>query len=137
MVDGCGLRSDARWACERGQGIGEREPPGSSICQVPDLLRARVRQETMNVVFAAALFAGAAAIAVWVAVRFPRLAPRSLTARVLVTLGVAQLLAFVPIEPGSYLTLYGSVFGLALPILTLAWLGAFWLLQALRDAIPS
>ncbi|MFL5964391.1 MAG: hypothetical protein ACJ757_16025 [Gaiellaceae bacterium] len=50
---------------------------------------------------------------------------------------VAQLLALVPIDAGSYLTLYGSLFGLALPVLTLAWLGGFWLLQSLRDAIPS
>jgi hypothetical protein len=91
----------------------------------------------MNVAFTAALFAGAALIAVWIAVRFPRLAPRSLTARVVMTLVVGQLLAFMPIDAGSYLTLYASLFGIALPIVTLAWLGAFWLLQSLREAIPS
>jgi hypothetical protein len=89
------------------------------------------------VAFAAALFTGTAALAVWVAVRFPRLAPQSLRARVAVALGVGQVLAFVPIEGGTYFSLYGSVFGLLLPVLTLTWLGAFWLLQALREAIPS
>jgi hypothetical protein len=54
-----------------------------------------------------------------------------------VALGVGQVLAFVPIEGGTYFSLYGSVFGLLLPVLTLTWLGAFWLLQALREAIPS
>ena len=91
----------------------------------------------MNVAFAAAMFAGAAAIAVWIAARFPRLAPQSLTARFVVAVGVGQLLAFIPIETGSYLTLYGSLFGLVLPMLTLAWLGAFWLLQSVRNAMPS
>jgi hypothetical protein len=91
----------------------------------------------MNVAFTGALFAGAALIAVWIAVRFPRLAPRSLTVRLVVTLVVGQLLAFMPIDAGSYLTLYGSLFGIVLPIVTLAWLGAFWLLQSLRDLIPS
>ncbi|MDQ1569808.1 MAG: hypothetical protein QOF79_482 [Actinomycetota bacterium] len=91
----------------------------------------------MNVAFTGALFAGAAVIALWIVVRFPRLAPRSLKARVVVSLVVGQLLAYMPIDSGSYLTLYGTLFGLALPILTLAWLGAFWLLQSLRDALPS
>jgi hypothetical protein len=91
----------------------------------------------MNVLFAAALFAGAAAIAVWIAVRFPRFSPQSLTARLVVAVGVSQLLAFIPIDSGSYFTLYGSLFGLALPMLTLAWLGAFWLLESVRNAMPS
>jgi hypothetical protein len=91
----------------------------------------------MNIAFTGALFAGAAVIALWIAVRFPRLAPRSLMARVVVSVAVGQLLASMPIDAGSYLTLYASLFGLALPILTLAWLGAFWLLQSLREAIPS
>jgi hypothetical protein len=91
----------------------------------------------MNVAFAAALFTGAAAIAVWIAVRFPGFAPQSLTARLVVAVGVGQLLAFIPIDAGSYFTLYGSLFGLVLPALTLAWLGAFWLLQSVRSAMPS
>jgi hypothetical protein len=91
----------------------------------------------VNIAFAAALFAGAAAIAVWIAVRFPRFAPQSLTARFVVAAGMGQLLAFVPIETGTYFALYGSLFGLVLPTLTLAWLGAFWLLQSVRNAMPS
>jgi len=88
-------------------------------------------------VFAAALFAGAAVIAVWIAVRFPGLAPQSLTIRVVGTLGATQLLMLVPIDTGSYLTLYGSLFGLLLPVLTVVWLGGFWLLQSLRETAPS
>jgi hypothetical protein len=91
----------------------------------------------MNVAFAAAMFAGAAAIAVWIATRFPRFAPQSLTARLVIAVGVGQLLGFIPIDTGSYLTLYGSLFGLVLPMLTLAWLGTFWLLQSVRNAMPS
>jgi hypothetical protein len=44
---------------------------------------------------------------------------------------------FVPIDTGSYLTLYGSLFGLLLPVLTVVWLGGFWLLQSLRETAPS
>ena len=91
----------------------------------------------MNVAFAAAMFAGTAAIAVWIATRFPRFAPQSLIARLVIAVGVGQLLSFIPIDTGSYFTLYGSLFGLVLPMLTLAWLGAFWLLQSVRNAMPS
>jgi hypothetical protein len=91
----------------------------------------------VNVVFTVALFAGAALIAVWFAVRFPDVAPQSLTLRVIAALAAALLAQLVPIETGSYLTFYGSIFGLCLPVLTFAWLGAFWLLQSLRDAVPS
>ncbi|HEX4526594.1 MAG TPA: hypothetical protein VH108_07620 [Gaiellaceae bacterium] len=91
----------------------------------------------MTFVFAAALFAGAAVIAVWIAVRFPGLAPQSLTVRVIGTLAATQLLMLVPVDTGSYFTLYGSLFGLMLPVLTVVWLGGSWLLQSLRETAPS
>jgi hypothetical protein len=43
----------------------------------------------------------------------------------------------VPIDTGSCLTLYGSLFGLLLPVLTVVSLGGLWLLQSLRETAPS
>jgi hypothetical protein len=89
----------------------------------------------MTVLFTSALFAGAAAIAVWIAMRFPRLAPESVTVRLVGALVALGLLLVVPVDAGTYVSLYGTLFGLCLPALTLVWLGGFWLLQSLRDGV--
>ena len=91
----------------------------------------------MNVLFTAALFAGTAAIAAWIAIRFPGLAPASVTVRLVGAFAALGLLQFVRIDPGTYFTLYGTLFGLCLPVLTLVWLGGLWLLQSLRDTVSS
>jgi hypothetical protein len=85
--------------------------------------------------FTSTLFAGAAAIAAWIAVRFPRLAPRSVIVRVVGALVALGLLLAVPVDPSTYVSLYGTLFGLCLPALTLVWLGGFWVMQSLRDGV--
>jgi hypothetical protein len=90
----------------------------------------------MNMLFTSALFTGAAAIAVWLAVRFPRLTPESMTVRVVGALAALALLRVVRVDPGTYLSLYATLFGVCLPALTLVWLGGFWLLRSLRDLVP-
>jgi hypothetical protein len=90
----------------------------------------------MNVLFTAALFAGAAAIAAWITLRFPGLTPSSVTLRLVGALLALGLLHLVSVDAGTYLTLYGTLFGLCLPALTFAWLGGFWLVQSLRDVLP-
>jgi hypothetical protein len=90
----------------------------------------------MSVVFTTALFAGAAAIAVWLALRFPRLTPESLTVRIVGALAALALLRVVRVDAGTYMSLYVTVFGLCLPVLTLVWLGGFWLLRSVRDLVP-
>ena len=87
----------------------------------------------MNVVFTAALFVGSGAIACWITVRFPRFAPRSLMWRGVGALVMVQAVSFVPVASGSYLALYGTVFAVLLPVLTVMWLLTLWLLQGLRD----
>ena len=87
----------------------------------------------MTVLFTSALFAGAAAIAAWIAMRFPRLTPESVTVRVVGALVALGLLCVVPVDAETYVSLYGTLFGLCLPALTLVWLGGFWVLQSLRD----
>ena len=89
----------------------------------------------MTVLFTSALFGGAAAIAAWIAMRFPRLAPKSVVVRLVGALVALGLLLAVPVDPGTYVSLYGTLFGLCLPALTLVWLGGFWLLQSLRDGV--
>lgn len=88
----------------------------------------------MNLVFALALFSGTAAIAAWIAARFPTFAPKSLLVRgVSVAVSVA-LLQVAPIATGGAALLYVTVFGLAIVLLAV-WLSAVWMLQSLRDLI--
>jgi hypothetical protein len=86
-----------------------------------------------NVIFTAALFVGAAAIAAWIAVRFPKLAPRSVVVRAVGGLVAVALLTFAPVDASTYMTLYGTLFALLLPLLVVTWLQAFWVLQALGN----
>ena len=87
----------------------------------------------MNYVFTGALFAGSAAIALWLAVRFPRLAPKSMLVRGIGALVLGQAVVYAPVGSGSYLALYSSVFAVLLPVLIASWLVAVWLLQGLRE----
>lgn len=81
---------------------------------------------------------GAALLAVWVAVRFPRY-PATLTgalAHVAVTFGVSFALAPVlAVVAGDGRQLL-AVFAVALPALTYMFLVGFWLLRAARSALP-
>ena len=44
---------------------------------------------------------------------------------------------FVPVATGSYVLLYGTVFGLLAPLLIVMWLSTLWLLRAAADALES
>ena len=91
-------------------------------------------------VFVLAVVAGAALLAVWVDVRFPSLAPASLSGRML-ALAVAclaadagsrlfaALLTAAPVEAGRGLV----ALGVLLPGLTVAFLAGLWLLRSLQS----
>ena len=85
--------------------------------------------------FASAMFLGTALVAAWFAVRFPKVAPPSVTARGLAPLAAAVALRLVPVDTSDWLHLYATVFGLAFPVLVVSWLSGFWLLQTLREAV--
>ena len=91
----------------------------------------------MNFVFTGALFGGSAAIAMWLAMRFPRFAPKSLLVRGIGALVMGQAVLYVPVYSDSYLGLYGSVFAVVFPVLIATWLLSVWLLQGLRELAGS
>jgi hypothetical protein len=79
--------------------------------------------------------AGAATLAVWIALCLPRLAPRSLKAAtvhvcaaLLLGFVLAPALRIVPGQPGKASVL-AALFGVALPALTYMLLAGLWLLQ--------
>jgi hypothetical protein len=86
-------------------------------------------------VFASALFTGTALVAAWFVVRFPRAAPASLTFRAVAPIAASFAVGQVHVDASDRLHIYGTVFGIAFPVLVLSWLTAFWLLQTLRDAV--
>jgi hypothetical protein len=89
----------------------------------------------MDVVFTSAFFIGTAAIACWLVIRFPRIAPGSIIVRGVAVLASAELLGFVPVSSETAPALYVSIFALLLPALTLTWLCTVWLLQGLQEAL--
>lgn len=91
----------------------------------------------MNYVFASALFAGSAVIALWLAVRFSRFAPKSMLVRGVAVLVMGQAVLYAPVHSGSYVGLYASVFAVLLPVLIATWLVAVWLLLGLREMSGS
>lgn len=79
---------------------------------------------------------GAAAIAVWIDVRFPGIAPRALRGIVIhaaIAVGAAQLLAPAGMkflfEAGSSVLALVAVFGIAFPALLYAFLVAVWTIK--------
>ncbi len=91
----------------------------------------------MSLVFTSALFLGTAAIACWIVVRFPRIAPDSVIVRAIGALACAQLLGFIPLSTDTTSQLYVSIFAFLLPALTLMWLCTAWLLQSLQSALGA
>jgi hypothetical protein len=91
----------------------------------------------MNVVFTSALFLGTAAIACWVVVRFPRIAPGSVIVRGVGALASAHLLGLIHISAETTPKLYVSIFALLVPALTLMWMCTVWLLQSLQQALDA
>ncbi len=89
----------------------------------------------MATLFAAALFVGTAAIALWIDIRKPSLAPNGLKWRALCVVLTTQACAMIPIANTSFLALYTSVFGALLPMLIAMWLTAVWLLRSISDSL--
>ena len=89
----------------------------------------------MATLFAAALFTGTAAMALWVDVRKPSLAPNGLKWRALCAVLAIQACSMVPIANDSFQALYMSVFGLLLPMLIVMWLTTLWLLRAITESL--
>jgi hypothetical protein len=91
----------------------------------------------MPTIFATTLFVGTAALALWVDMKAPQLAPPGIIWRALFAVVMLQLCSFVPVVTGSYVALYATIFGVLLPLLTAMWLSALWLLRAAADALVS
>lgn len=91
----------------------------------------------MNIAFTSALFLGTAAIACWVVVRFPKIAPGSVIVRSVGALASAQLLGMINVSTETMPKLYVSIFALLLPALTLMWMCTVWLLQSLQEALGA
>jgi hypothetical protein len=83
--------------------------------------------------FTVALFIGSAIIALWFSVRFPRLAPSRLDVRIAALIAASAALRLLPIDTSTSLRLFGSLFVIALPLLSVAWLTAIWLLRSLQE----
>jgi hypothetical protein len=79
-------------------------------------------------VFLIALVLGAGALALWVDVRFPRLAPQGLRRRMAAAVVALLLLAVLPVWP----TMLGLI-GVFLPVLALALLTTIWLMRVAAD----
>jgi hypothetical protein len=93
------------------------------------------------VVFAICLVLGAAAIALWIAVRFPQLTPQRL-AVIMVHLVVAMVLAqlvpyglLLPVSGSAAVQLIAGIFVLALPVLVYTLLITIWLLRVAQNAL--
>ena len=89
----------------------------------------------MATLFAVALFVGTAAIALWIDVRKPSLAPNGLKWRALCAVVAIQACAIIPIANGTFLALYTSVFGVLLPMLIAMWLTTLWLLRGISESL--
>lgn len=91
-----------------------------------------------------AIVLGAAAVALWCHVRFPRLAPDDFR-RSLVHMGVSTLLACILVRPGLALAgLAGptagpvvGVFTIVFPILVYCLLASLWVLRVAKALLPS
>jgi hypothetical protein len=77
---------------------------------------------------------GAGALALWVDVRHPKLAPDSLSKRVLAAACALLALQLFPVFHGSAVAVYVTVFGIMLPVLVSSLLAALWLMRAVQEA---
>lgn len=81
-----------------------------------------------------ALVAGAGALAFWLDVRFPRLAPRELRSRLTAAVIAIVLVSAVPVSTEGGAATMASLLGFFLPTLCFALLTTLWLLRALATA---
>lgn len=87
----------------------------------------------MALPFLPAFVVGSGLLALWIDTRRPSLAPESFSRRVMAAVCALVALQAVPVFHGSPVAVYGTVFGIVLPVLVCAFLAAVWLLRALRD----
>lgn len=84
---------------------------------------------------------GAAAIALWISVRFPQLKPERwvvIVIHLVLALVLAQLLPlglFLPVSASAAVQLMAGVLALALPVLVYTLLIAIWLLRVAQGAL--
>jgi hypothetical protein len=93
------------------------------------------------VVFGISLVLGAAAIALWISVRFPQLNPQRL-AVIMVHLVLAIVLGnlvpfglLLPVSGSAAVQLMAGIFVLALPVLVYTLLITIWLLRVAQNAL--
>jgi hypothetical protein len=82
----------------------------------------------------AVFLVGAGLLALWIDTRFPKLAPKSFTKRMLAAGCLLLVFGAVPVFGGSPAAIYATLFAVMLPLLVSSLLAAVWLLRALRDA---
>jgi hypothetical protein len=93
------------------------------------------------VVFGIFFVLGAAAIALWISVRFPKLKPQRLAIimiHLVLAMVLAQLLPFgllLPISASAAIQLMAGILTLALPVLVYTLLIAIWLLRIVQGAL--
>jgi hypothetical protein len=93
------------------------------------------------VIFGVSLVLGAAAIAAWIAVRFPNLKPERLgmiILHVLVAMVLARLVPFgilLPVSESAAVQLMAGIFVVALPVLVYTLLATIWLLRVAQNAM--
>jgi hypothetical protein len=92
-------------------------------------------------VFGVFFVLGAAAIALWITVRFPKLSPERLRP-VLIHMGIALLLAqlvrfgiMLPVSSSAAVQLIAGIFAVALPVLIYTLVIAIWLVRIAQNAI--
>ena len=95
-------------------------------------------------IFALFLAVGAAAIAVWIDLRFPTLAPESLRANVVHAALAFVALTIVPVamEPmfsagQSLIPQLVALLGIVLPVLVYAFLAFAWIVKPLVKGLPG
>jgi hypothetical protein len=84
--------------------------------------------------FTSVFVVGAGLLALWIDVRFPRLAPGSFSRRMLLAACAVLGLQLTPVLSGSAVAVYAGLFAIMLPVFVTALLAALWMLRSLRDA---
>jgi hypothetical protein len=87
--------------------------------------------------FTSVFFVATASLALWIDTRAPRLAPSGFKLRACCAVLTVASFSFVPIVTDTYATLYATVFGVLMPLLTAMWLSALWLFRSAADALAS
>jgi hypothetical protein len=90
----------------------------------------------MESLFAPLFLIGAGALALWIDLRFPQLAPQELRTRMLAVVGAVVVLVAAPLVNSSPTAAFATLFALVLPAFVFAFLTAVWLLRALAGGVP-